>query len=394
VLLVACVICSGWLSDAGGRELGGGLVARYVLRFTAKSTPDQRLSALVSVGARRIGEIEALRLTEIRLEPVRLAALRADPSVQWVHREGTAHIAGLRPNDPLFGRQWPLKRLGAVRGWRVEDGRHSAVTVAVVDTGVDPSHPDLQKRLLRGFDTVNLDDDPADDHGHGTHVAGIIAARPNNHEGIAGLSWGVRILPLKACDTTGACPDFDVVASIVRAIESGAKVVNLSLAGLGIVECPPEYEAVAKLAESREVLLVAAAGNSAQDGNPVLNPAACDGYVGVGATTRYDTWAPFSEHHDYVDLSAPGMEVVSTIPPGLPIEDDPSTRGYGPLDGTSMAAPHVAGLAALLFARHPGWSAEQILRAMQRSAVDLGEPGRDPYFGAGRISLARALEAR
>ncbi|MGH9195071.1 MAG: S8 family peptidase, partial [Acidimicrobiia bacterium] len=234
------------------------------------------------------------------------------------------------------------------------------------------------------------DSDPADDHGHGTHVAGVIAARPNNRTGIAGLSWGAHILPLKACDSTGACGTFEVVASIVRAIEEKARIINLSLAGPA-ESCPREFELAARLAENQDVLLVAGAGNSAQQGNPVMYPAACEGYMGVGATSPADEWAGFSEHGDFVDISAPGVMILSTLPPLLVMQDDPDNPGYGVADGTSMATPHVVGLAALLLSQHPDWGPAEIQNRIEQTSVDLGRKGRDPYFGAGRIDVARAL---
>ncbi|MDQ3981701.1 MAG: S8 family serine peptidase, partial [Actinomycetota bacterium] len=249
-------------------------------------------------------------------------------------------------------------------------------------------------RMVPGFDFANGDDDPWDDNGHGTHVAGIVAAQPDNRRGIAGVSWGARIMPLKACEITGTCGSFEVTAAIAYAIQGGAQVVNISLSG-ATGACPPEFALAGALAGAAEVLLVASAGNAAQDGNPVSYPASCDGYVSVGATTPTDAWAPFSVHNDLVDLSAPGVAVPSTIPPGLAgMPDDPATPGYGPANGTSMAAPHVAGLAALLFARHPDWTAAEVEARTEETAVDLGERGPDEYFGAGRASIGRALGTR
>ena len=288
--------------------------AAYVVRLDARAGSEEVADLLAGLGARRTGTIAALRLLEVEIDPRYERELSASPLVDWAHRELTLEVTGARPNDPLFRRQWPLQTIGAVEGWRVEDGVGADVTVAVIDSGVDASHPDLRKRTLAGFDFVNLDEDASDDHGHGTHVAGIVAAQPDNRRGIAGVSWGARILPLKACDFTGTCGSFEVAAAVAFAVEQGADIVNISL-GAAAGGCPAEFALAGAAAEAAGVLLIASSGNSAQDGNPAGYPASCDGYVSVGATTPQDDWAPFSVHNELVDLAAPGVAVPSTIPP-------------------------------------------------------------------------------
>lgn len=385
-IALACALVSG--GTAAGDTLAR---VSYVVRVAPGVSVEDAAAALASAGARVTGTIGPLRLLEVEASPALARVLRDGGRVAWMHRERLVHPTGVRPNDPLYHHQWPLQKMRAVQGWRVESGKGAGVVVAVVDTGVDYSHPDLQNRMVAGFDFVNADDDPADDHGHGTHVAGIVAAEPDNGKGIAGVSWGASIMPLKVCPPEGGCGSFEVAAAIAYAVQGGAKVVNLSLAGAG-GGCPTEFQLAAALAGARDVLLVAGAGNSAGDGNPVMYPAACEGFVGVGATAPDDRWAPFSEHGEYVDLTAPGVAVPSTLPPGLnTMTDSSSTPGYGPADGTSMAAPHVAGLAALLFAAHPEWTPLEVEERMEKTAVDLGDKGRDDFFGAGRISIGRAL---
>jgi subtilisin family serine protease len=375
-------------SDLTGRSPQSPGTSSFVLRFEPTATG--RAATLRAAGAWRTGSIESLDLVEIRLDPERVHILGNDPRVMWVEPEHQAHIA-VKPNDPLLSRQWPLRRLGAFRGWDYETGKGRGVTVGVIDTGVDPSHPDLKRNVVAGWDFVASDDDPADDNGHGTHVAGIIGARPNNGRGIAGLSWGAGIMPLKSCVNEGGCGAFEVAEAIVYAVVHDARVVNLSLGGTGD-GCPATYELVARFAEAGNTMLVAAAGNSAQAGNPISYPAACPGFVGVGATTPTDGWASFSQYNEFVDLSAPGQGIYSTVPPALGgVADDPQQPGYGPADGTSMAAPHVSGLAALLFAQQPDRTPKQVQQRMESTALDLGRRGRDPKFGEGRISLARAL---
>ena len=390
-IVLASALCAGPWAAAGSASSSSS--SSYVVHVQRGVAVEAVAAAATAAGAEVTGTAPSLRLLQVEASPATARALRSAPGVGWMHRERVVHLAGVRPNDPMFPDQWPLRTMDALRGWRVERGTSADVVVAVLDSGVDYSHPDLQNRVVAGFDFVNLDDDPADDHGHGTHVAGIVAAEPDNRTGVAGVSWGASIMPLKVCPAEDGCGTFEVAAAIAYAVQGGVKVVNISLSG-DTGRCPPELELAARLAEARDVLLVASAGNSAMDGNPVMYPAACDGYLAVGATAPNDRWAPFSEHGDFVDLSAPGVAVPSTVPPGLVgVQDDPATPGYGPAAGTSMAAPHVAGLAALLFAAHPGWTALQVEEHMEATAVDAGKPGPDEYFGAGRISIGRALRS-
>lgn len=332
------------------------------------------------------GRIRELRLLRISVVGNRVHVYRKSPLVRWVERERVRRVFD-KPNDPLFWMQWPFRQLKISAAWRKEPGTTHPVTVAVVDTGIDMSHPDLAGRVGSGHDFVNNDDSPQDDNGHGTHVSGVIAANSDNREGIAGMSWGAKVMPLKACDSQGTCSDFALVASIVTAATSGAKVVNLSLGGASPA-CPRAFQVAARFAEARGVLLVAAVGNTAAQGNPINYPAGCDGYLGVGATDPFDRWARFSSHAKYVDLTAPGVQVLSTLPPDF---SDKRTPGYGLLNGTSMAAPHVSGLAALLFSARPEWEPVDVKQKMERTAKDLGKKGWDPFFGHGRINVAKAV---
>ncbi|MDQ3953408.1 MAG: S8 family serine peptidase, partial [Actinomycetota bacterium] len=204
----ACVCVAsqppGAASPSEGRERS------YVVRSRAGAPLDAVAEAARAAGGRVTGTTTALRLLEVRANAGEIGALRAGGLVAWAHPEQTVRVAGPRPNDPLFAAQWPLRRMDALRGWRVERGAGADVVVAVVDSGVDYSHPDLQERMVDGFDFVNRDDDPVDDHGHGTHVAGIVAAEPDNRRGIAGVSWGASIMPLKACGPEGACGTYEV----------------------------------------------------------------------------------------------------------------------------------------------------------------------------------------
>jgi subtilisin family serine protease len=294
---------------------------------------------------------------------------------------------GAKLNDPLLKLQWGLRRVGASNAWHIESGKKADVKVAVVDTGVDATHEDLAKRVLPGFDFVEMDEDTYDDNGHGTHVAGVIAANASNKVGIAGLSMGATIIPEKVCEAIGTCPIFGIYAGTIDAVVRGASILNLSLGGAGA--CSEIDQAVFDWVREQGVLTVVAAGNSAEDKNPTINPANCDNTLAVGAIDDRDRRAIFSSYGDFVDIAAPGVGIWSTVPPLVSLFS--GHIGYASYQGTSMASPHVAGAAALLVARHPDWTPEQLEERLLSSAADAGKKGRDDFFGHGILNIFAAL---
>ncbi len=306
------------------------------------------------------------------------------------------------PNDPAFASaQWPLTQIRAREGWSISTG--AEIVIAVVDTGVDYTHPDLAGKMANPalwYDFINNDFDPMDGHGHGTHVAGIAAAATNNLQGIAGVSWGARILPLKVLSDSGTGPASLLVAAMRHATTSGARVINMSL---GLINPPlslvQSLQQEVDFARASGVVVVAAAGNCHQgatlpscgnQNDPYTYPAALTWVIAVAATTPSDGHAPYSTEREYVDIAAPGgvgpnaaSMVYSTLRGG----------GYGAMSGTSMAAPHVSGVAALLLSLTPSPSVAQVEAALTNSAYDLGVPGWDPSYGHGRLDMRGALEA-
>jgi subtilisin family serine protease len=206
-----------------------------------------------------------------------------------------------------------------------------------------------------------------------------VGACSNNGLGIAGMAPNVRLMPVKVLDDSGSGGYDAVAAGIEYAVDNGAKIINLSLGGSS--PSNTMYNAV-RYAYDHNVLVLAAAGNYAQSGNPIVYPAAYDEAMAVAATDSGDNHASFSEYHPYVEIAAPGVSIYSTVNNG----------GYQYLSGTSMATPHVAGLAALIWSMAPGYTANQIRAAINASAVDLGAAGRDDYYGYGRIDAFNALD--
>jgi len=281
--------------------------------------------------------------------------------------------------DPLLPAQWDLARVRADGAWLRSTG--AGVTVAVIDSGVDATHPDLAGHVLPGADFIaGTEGASADPYGHGTHVAGTIAALTGNGDGIAGMAPDARILPVRVLDANGNGYMSDVANGIAYAADHGADVINLSVSATSQVGAVTNAVAYAR---SKGVVVVAAAGNARRTGSPTAYPAADPGVIAVAATASDDSVAVYSNRGDYVDVAAPGSDIVSTYP---------GSR-YVRMNGTSMAAPHVAALAALIKGTDRGLTPDQVERAVTESAADLGVPGRDEDFGAGRIDAAAALAA-
>ena len=279
--------------------------------------------------------------------------------------------------DPLLAQQWGLFAIGADHVWTTTTGQ--GVIVAVVDSGSGP-HPDLAENLLPGRSIIGTvesqDGRDIDASGHGTHVAGIIAAVANNGIGGSGVAPNAKILPIQVLDQAGQGDARDVAAGVRFAADNGARVINLSLGGA--TESSSLTQAIT-YANDKGVLVVAAAGNGGAADKPKW-PASLDLTLAVTAVDQANNATSFDQRGDYIDLSAPGANIVST-----------AKGDYVTLSGTSMAAGFVAGAAALLFAAEPRVTNAQVRDILLRTASDIGEPGRDVTFGAGLINMVAAL---
>jgi subtilisin family serine protease len=301
--------------------------------------------------------------------------------------EGGCPAGTLTPNDPSYGLQWGMRKIEAPRAWYCGFQGDREVVVAVIDTGVDIEHPEFAGKLVSGWDWANNDGNPDDDHGHGSHVAGIVGAIGNNGAGVTGVAWNTRIMPLKTLRGDGVGYSSWSIEAVLWAADHGADVINMSL---GSVSDNQAYQNAINYAYNRGVLVVASAGNCG-DAFYYLNgcteqdqpsyPGAYNNVMAVASTTQSDGQSSFSTQGTYVDIAAPGSTIYSAIKDG----------GYGYMSGTSQAAPHVAGLAALVKAAYPDYGPDQIQVAIQDAAVDLGVNGWDIQFGWGRIDAAAAL---
>lgn len=371
---------------AAGRAAPAVSPGSEFLVLFAPGTPDEARDAIhAAAGGVVTGRVEDPALDRVAVTDASL--YRAGGLVLAVEPQRVWTTLGVKPKDPLLRDQWGLKKVKAFDAWRIERGLKKDVTVAVLDTGIDASHEDLEGRLVPGYDFVNLDEQPQDDEGHGTHVAGIIGANSSNRKGIAGLSWGTKIMPIKVCEAAGSCPTFDILAGAVDSVRRGADILNLSLGGAGA--CDFISNTIFEWIRDQGAFTVVAAGNSALDGNPSMTPANCDNTFAVGAIDEKGKPAPFSSHGNFVDISAPGVMIWSTYPPVKSFAT--GHIGYAPLSGTSMASPMVAGVAALVKARHPDWTPAQIEERLLKSATDAGPKGRDDRYGKGVVNAFKAV---
>lgn len=351
--------------------------------------------------------------------------------------------AAVTPNDPLYASsgswkqsyadQWALKRIGfkpmedPTSAWNLTTGTERPVVVAVIDSGIDLTHPDLhinniwvnEKETagnrrddddngyvddLIGWNFVQNNNNPSDFVGHGTHVAGLIAARWNNGRGIAGINRGARIMVLKALNESGKGWGSDFARAIVYAVDNGAKIINISAEHTGQTKF---LERAFAYAEKKGALVVVSAGNEAADTLGV-EPANQPGVLVVAATLPNDKRAGFSNYGERVHLAAPGVDVLSLRAAGTDlvhkVATDPSKNKPGEAvvgkdlkyyraSGTSFAAPLVTGVASLMLAKNPALTAEQIKRMLMMSADDIEDPGWDLATGYGLVNARKALEA-
>nr|MCU0806926.1 S8 family peptidase [Candidatus Contendobacter sp.] len=352
-------------------------------------------------------------------------ALNLDPEVQSV---GLNYIRRIffTPNDPFYRYQWHYPQINLPQAWDVTTGANAIV--AVIDTGVVLSHPDLQGQLVAGYDFIQdpamagdgdgIDpnpDDPGDhyDNGsssfHGTHVAGTVAAATNNGVGVAGVAFGAKIMPLRALGIGGGY-EYDIEQAVRFAAglpnDSGtvplrrADVVNLSVGGPGF---SPGSQAVYDQARAAGVVIIAAAGN---DGTSELNyPAAFPGVIAVGAVDINKAWAYYSNFGSWISVVAPGGNTAQDVngdgrPDGVLSTATTDRSGvlvndYATWMGTSMATPHVAGVIALMKAVNPGLTPQRVADLLASGALtdDLGAPGKDDQFGYGLINASKAVTA-
>ncbi|HUP17968.1 MAG TPA: S8 family serine peptidase [Acidimicrobiia bacterium] len=422
VLLASMVVTGG--AVAGVSESGDGFVpAELIVGLEPGANPWAIADALAAQVDRALlsGDAFVLRIAG---NPKAVAAVaRVLPGVRyaepnWIRTLHDHDTDLTMPNDTDFGLKWDLFNGGTLSdgsnepthgadinwldAYNALQGSLTETKIGILDTGIDASHPDLNDKLVPGWDFISNDSTPQDGFGHGTHVAGIAAAETNNSIGTAGVGFAaaIKIMPVKVCDDSGQCPSDAIANGITFAAANGAKVINMSFGGTEISQA--EIDAI-NLADSAGVLIVASAGNS----NVATKnyPAAYEPVMAIAATDWNDGKASYSNYGDWVDLAAPGGDmdkyddpegIYSTMPTynvfltscrAMGLLSPCYDLNYDQLAGTSMAAPQVAGAAALLFAM--GVPATEVRGLLQSTAEAIS--GTGTLWANGRLDVGAAV---
>ncbi|EHI98818.1 Subtilisin [Clostridium sp. DL-VIII] len=320
-----------------------------------------------------INVIDEPKIIEI-IKPIQKTPVKRDFQLGEITENNNKAV-----NDPGYRYEWDISYTEADKAWTLMKQKRE-VKVAVLDTGVDYTHPDLKDRVLKdkGYNFVDNDSETMDDNGHGTHVSGIIAASANNDIGISGITGtlNVKIIPVKVLDEDGEGEVTNIVKGIKYAVDNGADIINLSF---GTNAKSKAIEEAINYAKSKGVFVVAAAGNDG--GSDDNSSPASDGAFAVAAMDYNYKTADFSDYGNCIEVSAPGEEILSTVP-----------GGYEAWDGTSMAAPIVSGIAAMVKAEDPKLSPSQIENILDSTAKDIMTKGKDQKSGYGLIDAYNAIK--
>jgi subtilisin family serine protease len=351
-----------------------------LVQFVAGVPQNRMNEAIHGQGAQELDEIQAIRVKRIKVPAQALQnvkkALSRNPHVKFVEENFIAS-GGSVPNDPTYASQWHLPKISAPQGWDISTGS-SVVDIAIIDSGVDPNHPDLAGKLLPGYNFLNGTNDTHDVLGHGTAVAGTAAAISNNGIGVSSLAWKNPIMPLVVLDASDYASYSNIASAITYAVDHGVRVINVSIGG---TSSSSTLQNAVNYAWSKGALVFASAMNKA---NSTPNyPAACANAIAVASTDSNDNRSSFSNYGTWITISAPGSYIYTTNNGG----------GYGAWNGTSFSSPLTAGLAALVLSVNSSLTNQQVRDIILQNADDLGTAGFDQYFGNGRINVIKSLQA-
>ena len=335
---------------------------------------------LMGQGASIEGEVPQIRTKKIKvpahaIENVK-EALSRNPHIEFVEKNYLAE-GSIIPSDVYYPSQWHLPKISAPEAWNISRGSDDEA-IAIIDSGVDPSHPDLSNKLLPGYNFLGGNTDTRDVLGHGTAVAGAAAAVSDNLDGITGVAWENPVMPLVVLNSSNYATYYNIARAITYAADRGVRVINISIGG---ASPSSTLQNAVNYAWNKGAILFASAMNKAT--SAPYYPAACANVMAVSATTSSDTPAGWSNYGDWVALSAPGESILTTSNGG----------GYGWRSGTSFSSPIVAGIAALIFSANPSLTNQDVADILMENSDDLGASGFDPYFGFGRVNAHRSLLA-
>ena len=357
------------------------------VQILVKPTPGMSEAGLHAIlsskGAAQHDTIPSLNVRIVRV-PAKAAAnlldaLQHHPEIEYAEPDFIAEAIGTA-NDPLFtqGSEWHLSKIQAPAAWDISTGA-VGVVVAVVDTGVRASHPDLAGKVLAGgYDFVANDADPTDENGHGTAVAGTISPASNNLVGVAGVAWANPILPIRVLDASGSGTYSAISNGITYAADHGARIINMSLGG---TSSSRTLQDAVNYAWNKQCVLIAAAGNNGND--IAVYPGACKNVVAVSATDSSDLRPTWSNYGSYVDVAAPGVDIATLY----------GTDQYAFWSGTSFSSPVTSGVVALMASANSQLSNAQLVDLLIKNSDDIGALGFDVYYGYGRVNAFRAVSA-
>ena len=328
-------------------------------------------------GAHGARKLNGLNVFVVDLPPGRekalAQALARHPSVKFAELDGAVSMQ-MTPTDPQYGSEWHLATIQAPAAWDIATG--SGITIAVLDGGVDSTHPDLAAHIVPGWNFYDNTSNTSDVNGHGTKVAGVAAAIGNNGVGVAGSAFNAKIMPMRISDSAGSLTYYSIVANaLTYAADHGARVANISY----IISNVSTVQTAAQYMRNKGGVVVASGGNTgAYDASPNTST-----ILTVAGTDSADQRASWSAYGPIIDVAAPGVGIVTTTVGG----------GYGAVSGTSFSSPLTAGVVALMLSANPALQPSQVDSILTSTADDLGTPGRDDYFGYGRVNAARAVAA-
>ena len=375
---------SAWKASAENRQAnrvdpsGQFVRGRLLVKFHDRIDAQHGRQIIAALGARDADEIKGIGVHVLDLpdqanEQAYIRAFQARPEVEFAELDRIVWPDEVTPNDPWYIDQWHLKKIGTPAAWSSTTGGPNII-VAILDGGVDGSHPDLAANMVAGWNTYNNSSDTSDPAGHGTKVAGSAVAASNNSVGVAGVAWGCKIMPVRIADATGATTFSAMASGLNWAANHGARVANISYSP---ITDSSTVTSAAKYFQSQGGVVISSAGNTGSFVATADSP-----YIlTVSATDANDVRSSSSSTGNNVDLAAPGISIRTTARGGT----------YAAVSGTSFSAPIVAGVAALVMTANSSLTGAEVQDILEQSADDLGATGWDTTYGSGRVNAARAL---